>query len=128
MLFVAAPGEPAFEIEVVEKSDGGFVSWVVGDEDEGEAEAWVAEVLRFEGDFEDELGLGGGLGFGVLCLFRHVYSPDSIMGSGCLISGSWSGDVNAGSGGECAGCGFFELLVIRVGGFSRSGDGEVASE
>lgn len=119
VLFVAAPGEPAFEVQVFDERDGGFVGGVVGDEDECKPEAWAAEVLRFEGRVEDELRLGGG--FGVWCLFRHVYSPDSIMRSRGLISGGWDGGGEMGSGGECAGCGHFESVVICVGAFFTSG-------
>ena len=101
VLFVAAPGKPAGEIVVFEQRYRGFAGGVIGDLDHREAEARIAEILGFKGDVEQELGLGCGLG--LLRLFRslvlrglvwlrHVYSPDSIMESSHLISGStgWS--------------------------------------
>ena len=81
VLFVAAPGKPAGEVEVVEQRDRGFAGGVVGDEDHWDTERRFTEVLGFECGVEQQFGLGGGLGFGVLDLFRHVYSPDSIMRS-----------------------------------------------
>lgn len=69
VLLIAAPRKPAGEIVVIEQRHRGFAGGVVGDQDHRQADARIAEILGFEGDVEQELGLGGWLGFAVLRLF-----------------------------------------------------------